>query len=157
MNTRLIIAGVLLAGGGVLSRAAAQAPDAKTLYQENCRKCHGVLGTPPKTMKAKFPKIATFDAEFIAKHQSKAAFLGYRGFPASVCISINDQVVHGIPGPRVIQQGDIVSIDIGVVLDGYYSDTAWSYYADGEMPEPVSRLMSLLFGLYRYTAPRDEL
>jgi len=68
MKAKLIIAGVLLAGGGVLSRAAAQAPDAKTLYQENCRKCHGVLGTPPKTMKAKFPKIATFDAEFIAKH-----------------------------------------------------------------------------------------
>ena len=68
MKARLIIAGVLLAGGGVISRAAAQAPDAKTLYQENCRKCHGVLGTPPKTMKAKFPKIATFDAEFISKH-----------------------------------------------------------------------------------------
>lgn len=70
MKAHLIIAGVLLAGGGVLSRAAAQAPapDAKTLYQDNCRKCHGVLGTPPKTMKAKFPKIATFDAEFITKH-----------------------------------------------------------------------------------------
>ena len=76
MKAHLIIAGVLLAGGGVISRAAAQtaaqtgasASDAKTLYQENCRKCHGVLGTPPKTMKAKFPKIATFDAEFIAKH-----------------------------------------------------------------------------------------
>ena len=68
MKAHLIIAGVLLAGGGVLSRATAQAPDGKTLYQENCRKCHGVLGTPPKTMKAKFPKIATFDAEFIAKH-----------------------------------------------------------------------------------------
>ena len=68
MKAKLIIAGVLLAGGGVLSRAAAQAPDAKTLYQENCKKCHGVLGTPPKTMKAKFPKIATFDAEFIGKH-----------------------------------------------------------------------------------------
>ncbi len=76
MKAHLIIAGVLLAGGGVLSRAAAQAPaqagssapDAKTLYQENCRKCHGVIGTPPKTMKAKFPKIATFDADFVSKH-----------------------------------------------------------------------------------------
>jgi mono/diheme cytochrome c family protein len=67
MKAHLIAAGVLLVGGGVLSRAAAQAPDAKTLYQENCRKCHGVLGTPPKTMKAKFSKIATFDAEFMAK------------------------------------------------------------------------------------------
>jgi mono/diheme cytochrome c family protein len=67
MKVELIIAGVLLAGGGVFSHAAAQTPDAKTLYQENCRKCHGVLGTPPKTMKAKFSKIATFDAEFMAK------------------------------------------------------------------------------------------
>lgn len=78
MKAHLIIAGVLLTGGGVLSRASAQAPapagaaaaDAKTLYQENCKKCHGVLGTPPKTMKAKFAKIATFDAEFITKHST---------------------------------------------------------------------------------------
>jgi mono/diheme cytochrome c family protein len=48
-------------------RAHAQAPDGKALYEENCRKCHGVRGTPPKTMKEKFPKIATFDAEFITK------------------------------------------------------------------------------------------
>jgi len=48
-------------------RVHAQAPDGKALYEENCRKCHGVRGTPPKTMKEKFPKIATFDEEFIAK------------------------------------------------------------------------------------------
>jgi mono/diheme cytochrome c family protein len=48
-------------------RAHAQAPDGKALYEENCRKCHGVRGTPPKTMKEKFPKIATFDETFIAK------------------------------------------------------------------------------------------
>lgn len=68
MKAHLLVAGVLLAGGGALSHAAAQAPerDGKTLYQENCKKCHGVLGTPPKTMKAKYEKIETFDEKFIA-------------------------------------------------------------------------------------------
>jgi mono/diheme cytochrome c family protein len=51
----------------ISTRAAAQAPDGKALYTEFCQKCHGARGTPPKTMKAKFEKIATFDAEFIAK------------------------------------------------------------------------------------------
>jgi mono/diheme cytochrome c family protein len=50
------------------TRLAAQAPTPKDLYDANCKKCHGVLGTPPKAMKEKFPKIATFDAAFIAKH-----------------------------------------------------------------------------------------
>jgi len=72
MKVTLFAASVLIAAGGALSQAAAQAPeqagarDARTLYQENCKKCHGVLGTPPKTMKAKYDKIATFDAAFIA-------------------------------------------------------------------------------------------
>lgn len=52
------------------------------------------------------------------------AFKGYRGFPASACISVNDEVVHGIPGPRVIRDGDIVSIDIGIIHRGFYSDMA---------------------------------
>ena len=69
MKAYHIVVGVLLAGGA-FARAGAQAPtpDGRALYQENCKKCHGVLGTPPKTMKAKFPKIATFNAEFITKH-----------------------------------------------------------------------------------------
>ena len=67
MMKRTLTIGLLLAASGVLSRAAAQAPDGKALYDENCKKCHGVLGTPPKTMKTKYEKIATFDAAFIAK------------------------------------------------------------------------------------------
>ena len=52
------------------------------------------------------------------------AFKGYRGFPASLCASINDEVVHGIPSPRKLMAGDIVSLDVGVLLDGYYGDSA---------------------------------
>lgn len=70
MNARMILGAIALTMVAKVGSAAAQAPtqfDAKTFYQENCKKCHGVLGTPPKTMKEKFPKIVTFDAEFIAK------------------------------------------------------------------------------------------
>ena len=57
---------VVLAASGALSHASAQAVDGKVVYEENCRKCHGVIGTPPVAMKKKFPKIATFDGKFIA-------------------------------------------------------------------------------------------
>lgn len=67
MNIRLMMVTTLLAGSSSVyfSHAAPQGPDAQALYNENCKKCHGVLGTPPKTMKAKFEKIATFDAAFL--------------------------------------------------------------------------------------------
>src|SRR5437870_509797 len=59
------------------------------------------------------------------KKKAKPAFKGYRGFPASLCISINDQVVHGIPSTkRVLKNGDIVGLDFGVIYDGYYGDSA---------------------------------
>jgi len=58
------------------------------------------------------------------QYNVKAAFKGYRGFPASVCVSVNEGVVHGIPNQRLIRKGDIVSIDVGIVYENYYSDTA---------------------------------
>ena len=66
-SLRSTIAILLVVGAAAARRAQAQAPDGKALYDENCRKCHGVRGTPPKTMKEKFPKIATFNNEFITK------------------------------------------------------------------------------------------
>jgi methionyl aminopeptidase len=87
-------------------------------------------------------ELDKYAAEFIAAHRAIPAFLGYRGFPASICVSINDQVVHGIPGGRTIEPGDLVSIDVGVVLDGYYSDAASTYIAGGEaVSSDVERLM----------------
>jgi mono/diheme cytochrome c family protein len=64
MKLGLTIIGLLVCVSGA-QRASAQAADGKALYEENCKKCHGVIGNPPKTMKQKYPKIATFDAKFI--------------------------------------------------------------------------------------------
>jgi len=67
MMKRVVLAGLVFAASGAVSNAGAQTVDAKTVYDANCRKCHGVAGTPPKAMAAKFPKIAAFDAAFFAK------------------------------------------------------------------------------------------
>ena len=65
--------------------------------------------------------------EFIKKNQAVPAFKGYKGYPANICVSIDDEVVHGIPSERVIQAGEIVSVDIGVYKDGYYADGAYTF------------------------------
>lgn len=62
--------------------------------------------------------------QLIAEHGVTPAFKGYRGFPACCCISVNDEVVHGIPGEKCVRDGDIVSIDVGIIYKDYYSDTA---------------------------------
>lgn len=64
---------------------------------------------------------------FIRDHGGIPAFLGYRGFPASICVSVNEQVVHGIPGSYILKEGDLVSVDCGVNLDGWYGDSAFSF------------------------------
>jgi len=62
--------------------------------------------------------------DFIRERGAQPAFLGYRGYPATICVSVNEEVVHGIPGAREIRAGDVVSIDAGVVVDGLYGDAA---------------------------------
>ena len=62
--------------------------------------------------------------EYILSIGGKPGFKGYGGFPGSICISVNEEVVHGIPGDRVLKNGDIVSIDVGVIYEGYHSDAA---------------------------------
>ncbi|MBI3315615.1 MAG: type I methionyl aminopeptidase [Candidatus Omnitrophica bacterium] len=64
---------------------------------------------------------------FILSHGAIPAFKGYYGYPASICASVNEEVVHGIPGPRILREGDIAGIDVGVKLDGYYSDAARTF------------------------------
>ena len=78
------------------------------------------------------PGILTIDLDqvaetFIRDHGAVPGFKGYGGFPGSLCISINDEVVHGIPGKRVIKEGDIVSIDCGTILNGFYGDSAYTF------------------------------
>jgi methionyl aminopeptidase len=75
--------------------------------------------------------------EIVEKHDSaKPAFLGYRGFPKSICISLNNEVVHGIPSPRKkIKEGDVVSLDFGVVMNGYYADAALTLQVPPESTE----------------------
>ena len=62
-------------------------------------------------------------------------FLGYHGFPATICVSINDEIVHGIPGPRIINDGDIVSIDCGAIIDGWHGDAAFSIVVGAVDPQ----------------------
>ncbi len=72
-------------------------------------------------------QIDTFICDFLRSYNATPAFKGYRGFPANSCISIDDEVVHGIPSKRVIQDGQLVSVDIGVCKNGYISDSAKTY------------------------------
>jgi len=80
--------------------------------------------------------------EFIRSHGGRPSFKGYRGFPASICSSVNDEVVHGIPGPRELREGDIVGIDVGVELEGYHGDAAWTF-AVGEISQEAQRLLEV--------------
>lgn len=69
-------------------------------------------------------EIDLLSEELIRKEKALAAFKGYKGFPGTACVSVNEEIVHGIPGERVILEGDIVSIDLGVNYDGFFSDMA---------------------------------
>lgn len=80
--------------------------------------------------------------EFIKSNFAEPSFKGYNGFPASLCISINDQVVHGIPGDYVLKDADIVSIDCGVFYKGFHSDSAYTY-AVGEIDEKTKHLLKI--------------
>ena len=79
-------------------------------------------------------------ADFIAEESCTSAFLGYRGFPGNICISVNEEVVHGIGGSRRIQYGDIVKLDVGVFKDGWVGDTATTVPV-GVIDEKVARLL----------------
>jgi methionyl aminopeptidase len=94
------------------------------------------------------PGVTTRELDELAEARIREAgavpaFKGYHGFPASLCTSVNDQVVHGIPSARVLVEGDIVSLDLGAVLDGYYGDSA--------VTVPVGRISATAAELLRVT------
>lgn len=86
---------------------------------------------------------------FIRDHDGKPAFKGYHGFPATLCVSYNDIVVHGIPGQREFRDDDIVSVDCGVELGGYYGDAAFTFAFSG-VDEPTMELLRVTYAsLYK--------
>ena len=93
------------------------------------------------------PGITTRELDEAARkviegYGAKPSFLGYSGFPASLCCSVNDQVIHGIPGSRKIREGDIVKIDVGALYRGYHGDCA-ATYAAGAIPESTAKLIEV--------------
>lgn len=79
--------------------------------------------------------------DYIVSHGAKPSFLGYNGFPASACISVNDTVIHGIPSKNIkLKDGDIVSVDVGAYIDGYHGDSARTF-AVGEISKEAQALM----------------
>ena len=78
--------------------------------------------------------------EFIRDHGALPAFKGYGGFPNTLCTSVNDEVVHGIPSGYELKEGDIISVDCGVILNGWYGDSAYTF-AVGEVKPEIIRLM----------------
>lgn len=86
--------------------------------------------------------IDTLAADLILQNECKSAFLNYRGFSGNICISVNEEVVHGIGGSRRIQPGDIVKIDVGIIKSGFIGDNA-STVACGEIPLETKRLLAV--------------
>lgn len=80
--------------------------------------------------------------EFIVKQGAVPSFKGYHGFPASICASVNQEVVHGIPGPRVLQDGDIISIDCGAMLGGFHGDAARTFGV-GQISKKAAELIRI--------------
>ncbi len=94
------------------------------------------------------PGVTTADLEAVAseiiigKYDAIPSFKGYRGFPGMVCASLNEEIVHGIPGPRVLNEGDIVSVDVGVIYNGYHGDAAITLPV-GQVDAGSQRLMEV--------------
>jgi len=104
-----------------------------------------VAGTLATLREAVAAGITTRDLDELAAAEIRAAgarpsFLGYQGFPATICTSVNDEVVHGIPGARVLREGDVVSIDCGAIVEGWHGDAAVTVGV-GEVAPELSELM----------------
>jgi methionyl aminopeptidase len=106
-----------------------------------------VAGTLQLLKKLGRPGVTTAEMDkqaeaFIRDHGGEPSFLGYHGYPASTCISVNEEVVHGIPGDRVLKDGDLVGVDVGVLKNKYHGDAAVSFTV-GEGSEEARRLMKI--------------
>src|ERR687887_1573143 len=111
-----------------MARAGAVVADALALIGERAQ---------PGVTTAELDALAD---EFIRSQGGVPTFLGYRGYPAATCLSPNDMVVHGIPGPYVLEDGDILSVDVGVTLGGFVGDSAYTF-AVGDISPEAERLL----------------
>ena len=99
------------------------------LMRESCRLLSIVHDEMGKAIK---PGISTYEINKIGEDMIKSFgcipnFKNYNGFPAAICVSVNEEVVHGIPSKKILKEGDIVSLDAGLIYKGYHSDSAWTY------------------------------
>ena len=111
-----------------MARAGRVVADTLALLGENIR---------PGVATAELDALAE---EFITSQGGYPTFKGYRGYPASICASANDLVVHGIPGPYALVDGDVLSVDVGVTLEGFVADSAYTFPI-GEIPPEAERLL----------------
>jgi methionyl aminopeptidase len=107
-----------------------------------------VAETIDRLVEAVRPGITTADLDRIAEEHMRGqgatpSFKGYRGFPATICTSVNEQVVHGIPGWRAVRPGDILSLDVGAIWEGYHADSAVTLFVDGSPSDVATRLVEV--------------
>lgn len=105
----------------------------------HCLRAMSEAIVPGKTSPADLDAIA---ARIVEEAGGVPSFLNYRGYPAATCISVNDVVVHGIPDPTPLMEGDIVGLDMGVLLDGWHADGAWTYPV-GTVSAEAQRLLNV--------------
>lgn len=121
----------------------------KSLHEIEKMRAAGRLTAQARTLAGSMirPGVTTAEIDrevrkFIESHGAKPSFLGYGGFPASTCISVNEVVIHGIPDHRRLKEGDIVSIDVGAYLDGFHGDCA-ATFACGSVSEEAQKLIEV--------------
>ncbi len=114
----------------IMRRAGKVVADTLKLIEKNIR--------PGVTTK----ELDLLAEDFIHSQGAKPAFKGYHGYPATACISIDEEVVHGIPGKRVLVEGQIVSVDLGAIVDGYYGDSAATFPV-GEISDEKRKLLEV--------------
>jgi len=114
------------------------------LMANACRIAAEVLGkvSAMATVGVKTKDLDSAAYDFIRSAGAKPAFKGYRGYPATLCVSVNDEVIHGIPSLRTLKKGDLISLDIGVLSDGYYGDSAKTVLI-GEVAPVAEKLVSV--------------
>lgn len=121
----------------------------KSLHEIEKMRAAGRLTAQARTLAGSMirPGVTTAEIDrevrkFIESHGAKPSFLGYGGFPASTCISVNEVVIHGIPDHRKLQEGDIVSVDVGAYLNGFHGDCA-ATFACGKVSEEAQKLIEV--------------